>query len=387
MTTTRRPKEPPKPLPGVYQRGAVWWIRYRHNGKQHHETSKSTDVRVANKMLTQKKAEITTSVFVGPDVNRTTFDDLVTMIRDDYTLNGRKSADRVNIAVKQLRSFFGGTKARDITTDRVAAYVRLRLETDEAARATIRYELAVLGRMFTLAVQSEKAVKVPHIPSITVDNARQGFFEAADFAAVVMKLDEPLKRFAQFLYYTGWRAGEAKELTWADVDLEAGIVRLEPGTTKNNEGREFPIGAHPTLKALLKDQLDLTKRLEREQNRIITHVFHRNGEPIRSYAKGWNAATEAAGMDGRIVHDLRRTAVRNLERAGVSRSVAMKLTGHKTEAVYRRYAITSAADLSDGVAKVAILHDAPVGQKTVVSIARRQNEDNRTTETRPARTA
>lgn len=77
----------------------------------------------------------------------------------------------------------------------------------------------------------------------------------------------------------------------------------------------------------------------------------------------------AAGLHGRLVHDLRRTAVRNLERAGVSRSVAMKLTGHKTEAVYRRYAITSAADLSEGVAKLATLHDASMGSRTVLPFA------------------
>lgn len=84
-------------------------------------------------------------------------------------------------------------------------------------------------------------------------------------------------------------------------------------------------------------------------------MFHRNGEPIRSLRGSWNKACREAGLEGRLVHDLRRTAVRNLERAGVPRSVAMKLTGHKTESVYRRYAIVSEADLSEGVKKLSAL--------------------------------
>src|ERR1041384_8036907 len=82
---------------------------------------------------------------------------------------------------------------------------------------------------------------------------------------------------------------------------------------------------------------------------ICPFVFHRNGKRIRNFRKAWENACVAAGFPGRIPHDLRRSAVRNMERAGLSRSVAMQLTGHKTEAVYRRYAITSEADLREGV--------------------------------------
>jgi integrase len=103
-------------------------------------------------------------------------------------------------------------------------------------------------------------------------------------------------------------------------------------------------------------------------------VFHRpskgrgEGNPILAYDDEWARARAAAGLTGALVHDFRRTAVRNLERAGVSRSVAMKLTGHKTEAVYRRYAITSAADLSEGVAKLAALHGASSEARRVLPL-------------------
>ncbi len=162
----------------------------------------------------------------------------------------------------------------------------------------------------------------------------------------------------RFWYLTGWRKSEVLGLTWANVDFQTGEVRLEPGTTKNDEGRTFPFSVLPPFKALLEEQRAATSKVERETGQIIRHVFHRNGKPIKDYYGAWRSACKKAGVPGKFVHDFRRTAVRNLERAGVPRSVAMKLTGHLTETVYRRYAITSPSDLKEGVAKLAQLHDS-----------------------------
>ena len=122
------------------------------------------------------------------------------------------------------------------------------------------------------------------------------------------------------------RRSEVLPLTWAQVDFAGGFVRLEPGTTKNSEGRSFPL--IPELRRLLERRQDLTRRCERVQGRIIPQVFHRYGRPIRSIRRTWLTACRKAGIPALRPHDLRRSAVRNLERAGVSWSVAMKLTGH-----------------------------------------------------------
>src|SRR5262249_31477775 len=127
--------------------------------------------------------------------------------------------------------------------------------------------------------------------------------------------------------------------------------RLEPGTTKNSEGRAFPL--IPELRAIIERRQVITHRCERAQARIIAHVFHRYGKPIKSLRRSWLTACRRAGRPGLLLHDLRRSAVRNLERASVSRSVAMKLTGHKTESVYRRYAIVAETDLREAGSKLA----------------------------------
>jgi integrase len=193
---------------------------------------------------------------------------------------------------------------------------------------------------------------------IRLDNARKGFFEDADFYALRAELPDYLQPVVTFAFLTGWRIrSELVPLKWAQVDLEAGVVRLEPGTTKNREGREFPISALPELQLLLEAQRAYTRTIEREEGTVIPFVFHRRGQPIKSFRKAWATACRRAGLIGMLPHDFRRTAVRNLERASVPRSVAMKLVGHKTESMYRRYAIVSSRDLTEGVAKLAVLRE------------------------------
>jgi integrase len=169
------------------------------------------------------------------------------------------------------------------------------------------------------------------------------------------------------MYLTGWRRSEVLGLRWKQVDFKVGCLRLEPGTTKNDDGREFPFALLPELEAVLKDQHERAVALGQATGAIIPWVFHREGEPMKGFRKAWARACHEVGLHGRIPHDFRRTAVRNLERAGVSRSVAMKLTGHKTESVYRRYAIVAKSDLAEGVQKLAALHQAEQGgpRKTV----------------------
>jgi integrase len=138
-------------------------------------------------------------------------------------------------------------------------------------------------------------------------------------------------------------------LEWRNVDWQGRTVRLDPGTTKNGDGRMFPCTA--AIEALLKAQLAEHQQLKKI-GQIVPLVFHRNGRRIKSVRKAWNTACVKAGYPGRLLHDMRRSVVRNLERDGVPRSAAMAMVGHKTESIYRRYAIVDAALLRDAAARI-----------------------------------
>jgi integrase len=346
------------------KRSPYWYIRYYDsNGKRCTESTGTTKRSEAERVLREKLSEKARGE--NPSADRVTFEDMLELMQDERRARGR----RWSPPVKHLKATFAGKRARQITALAISRYERERLD-DGAARATVNTELATLRRMFNLAAEKGllSVSQVPKIRTPDPKNARTGFFELDDFEAVLAELPEHLRAPLRFGYFTGWRViSEVLPLQWSRVDFDAGMVRLEPNTTKNNEGREFPFGPFPALRDLLLKQREITSAVERRKGAIIPWVFHRNGVPIWSYRRAWKKACRRASEEQRgdmrvivrpdlrerLVHDLRRTAVRNLERAGVPRSVAMKLTGHKTESVYRRYAIVAKADLEEGVAKLA----------------------------------
>lgn len=184
-------------------------------------------------------------------------------------------------------------------------------------------------------------------------NIRQGFFEREQFDAVKGMLPAHVQPAVDFAYLTGWRfRSEVLSLTVAQVDLKAGFVRLEVGTTKSGEGRSFYLTT--ALRTLLTAQIASLAALK-AQGIISPYVFHRDdGTPLGSLKKLWRAACTEAGYPGKLFHDFRRTAVRNLERAAVPRStaMAMAMVSHKTESLYCRYAIVDEAMHREAAAKL-----------------------------------
>jgi integrase len=347
------------------------WVRYWAGGeKPHEESSHSTSVKVAEKLLARRQAELGLGVFTAPSMLRKKFEKVVELLHEDYRDNARRSTARLDFSLAHLTRAFAGVRLAAIDTDRLAAYKRER-EAAGAAPATIRLELGTLKHGLRLALGRKQLASVPSFPKLAPSKSRQGFFEPAEVDALMAELPDYLRPVVQFLYLTGWRKMEALNLTWDRVDFEQGEVRLEKGTTKNGEARVFPFAVLPELKALLEHQRDVARETSRRTGAIVTHVFHREGKRLRrDFYYPWHNACAAAAstkkgalaivrfpqLADRIPHDFRRTACRNLIRAGVPEHVAMELTGHKTREIFRRYDIVDQRDLAAAVEKLAAYH-------------------------------
>lgn len=192
----------------------------------------------------------------------------------------------------------------------VEKYVAERLKARKA-RATVNREIGALKQALNLARKQARLTRVPYIPMLREDNARQGFFEHADFTALVGNLADPINDIARFGYLTGWRKGEILPLRWDAVDRQAHEVRLR--TSKNGQGRILPLEG------------DLWDLIERRWNvrtiqkkdgtaKLSEFVFQRDGHQVVEFRREWKHACKKAHLTGRIFHDFRRTAVRNMIR-------------------------------------------------------------------------
>jgi integrase len=171
---------------------------------------------------------------------------------------------------------------------------------------------------------------------------RQGFLhdEVYPLLRDALTAEPEIKLLFVIAFCTGIRKGELLAVKWDAVDLESGFLDLAPGTTKNGEGRRVPILAGDMI-----DLLTAAKQFRDENFPGCPWVFHRSGKRVIDFRTCWTLATKAAGVPELLFHDLRRTAVRNMRKSGVSQKVRMKISGHKSDSMERRYNIVDDEDL------------------------------------------
>lgn len=354
----------------VFLRGNTYWIQFQAIGadgtpKQIKET---TRIRIGDPQgMTRAKAILAGRVHkkaVPVPTHKATFVEAAKNLVQQYDLTKERNMVEVRYRFTHLHAFFGQDTLVQITRARIMEYLEHRQE--KAENATIRQELSILRRTLALAQEDGRLETLPAFPrKIKVNPPRAGFIEPGSFEQILAQLEERFQPVALFGYITGWRVqSEVLPLERTRVSFEAGTVRLDPGSTKNDEGRVFPFAAHPRLKEILETQENYTRDAQQRLDRMIPYVFHQEGERFfgtrgegysldgRVFARAFTKACAAAGYPGLIVHDMRRSAVRNLIRAGVAQSVAMKITGHKTDRIFRDYDIVSEEDTRTAVAKL-----------------------------------
>lgn len=334
----------------VFQRGRIWWIKYSpgDGAKPVFESSKSTDEGKAKKLLAQRTGQVASGEFFGISVERATIKDVVQLVVDDYKLMGKRDLQNVEWRInKHIVPKLGLVLAKRFGAAHVKRYINER-RAGKAENATINRELSIIRHGFTLAMRLEPPMvaRAPHILKLEEDNARQGFVEHEQYRTLLNALPSHLKCLLVVGYHVGNRLGELRNLEWSQVDLNARQIRLTAAETKGKKARTIPIYGD------MIEWLQIQRETRDQKYPGCQWVFHYYGRRLGSHLKGWPVACDVAGLPGLHFHDLRRSAVRNLTRAGVPRPIAMAITGHRSESVYSRYDIVSPQDLTIATEKV-----------------------------------
>ena len=298
--------------------------------------------------------------------------------RGNRTLEQRADGTETINGLVKLDEFFGyseeigpdgkvqlknpGVPVSRLNTDTARAFAKRRAE-EGVGPAMINRSLSCLRRMLRIAHEENKIQIVPKIRLLKEPPARKGFLELEKFEELLGLLPAYLRPLVLFLYWCGVRLGEALSIEWTQVDLETGLIRLEEDQTKNSEPRIVPLPS--VLLAKLREVEPKTGRvfdgtnLRTEWEKACTacglgkreliegpRFVRRDRKQPRQVKNTWHR------YNGLIVHDLRRSAIRNLIRAGVSEQVAMRISGHKTVSVFRRYNIIATDDVTSAMRRL-----------------------------------
>jgi integrase len=341
-----------------------WFSILWANGKQVEFSTGTDDLKLARKFHKAKLEELVLDKhgkgdFLTPAHQRLAVGSLLDELVSDYRVRGLKSLGTVLSHLKPLRAAFGTWRAVALKPKDLKAYIEKRRAKGKS-NATVNRELELLRRALRLAHDQGQLPVEIKVPMLEEKNTRTGFATRPQIEAIIAVLPGWLQDFTRFGYITGMRKGEIASLRWEDVDREVGAVRLRAENAKTGEARTLMLVG------------DLAELMERRWNaRLFTritgspfvseYVFHRKGQPIEDFRGPWERACEAAGVPGLLFHDLRRSAVHNMDRAGVSRHVAMAISGPKTESMYQRYNIVSEADLRAAAEKTQLYLDTLPG--------------------------
>lgn len=323
----------------VFKRGRVWWISYCVKGKEFRESSKSYKKSDAKGFLKKRLLEKQTEP-VG-----ITLEYVLEQYISDAELAGKRSVVGMKVRRANVLRLIGQIEISKFKIDIVRRYQKERL-AEGVSTSTVNREISLIKTALKLAVRNQVIPTMPVFPSRLLEPPpRKGFFEHGEYEVIRTYLPGWAQDILDFCYYTGWRRGEVLGLTWFELDPEGRTIRLDPTRSKNGDSRLRPIRG---------ELASIIARRKSRRQEGCPYVFHRDGHQISpsTWAHHWQKARKRAGASHRLLHDTRRTTVRNLVRSGVSEKVAMLLTGHKSRAVFDRYNIVNEDDLEEAIEKL-----------------------------------
>lgn len=333
----------------VYRRenSKFYWMKYYDaGGKLIRESTKTANKRKALQLAKKKEADLFKAQVPGAE--RLKLIDLTNAVKEDYLLNNRRSIDRIYFSIKHLNNHLNPNfPLINFTAQDFTDYSAYRLHIDGAKPATINRELSLLKRGYNLLLRRERITKKPYIKLLQEDNVREGFVEPDKFWDIVDELPDYLIFPAVFMYYTGWRKNEVLNLKWEYVNLAETYVMLPAELSKNKTGRVYYIP--PDIKKLFEKEYEVKVELNIESPFVFLNK--NRTDRVKDIRGAWKSACIKAGIPNLIPHDLRRSTVRNLIRAGVPAKVAQQITGHKTMSILERYNIVSEIDLKEASLK------------------------------------
>ena len=340
---------------------SYWYAIFQRDGRQVRVSTK-TDVKAeALAKLRKLMGDAERGITPESDLKKIKYEQLRAGLLANYNEQGKRSLQSLADGsetiwgLKPLDDYFKGMSAAQITLESAREFMRKR-KAKNLSNDTINGSLRLLRRMLAIAHEDGKIHSVPKVRMLPNSPARKGFLPPESFDKLIAELPANLKPLVTFLYHSGVRLGEAKQIMWSQVQWSDGdaLIILEDEQTKNGEPRIIPITDPELLRTL------------RESQKKDGLVFD-----TTNLRKAWRKACVAAGLGtitvvekmdpvyvGLIIHDLRRSAVRNMMNAGVGESVAMKISGHKTNNVFKRYHIVSADDVFAASRLVSKAHNS-----------------------------
>jgi integrase len=348
-----------------------WYAQFYQDGRQ---------VRVSTKTEVKAEALATLRRLMGDrdngrapvtEMRRLRYADLRAALIESYVAKGNKSlkskadGSETIAGLTALDEFCGfksevvegkqvvtekGMSVAQITTDAARRFVRKRRD-ENTGNAAINRSLAALRRMLNIAKRDKKIHDVPFIEFQKEPPARKGFLTRMDFERLIKVLPTHLRPLVTFLYWCGCRVGETLKIEWSQVDLDSRQIRLEPEQTKGDEGRVVPLSS---------ELVNMLRQVEPKEGTVFDGTNLRKEWMEACAACELGTLTEVEGRpydplySGLTLHDMRRSAVRNLRKAGVSEKEAMGISGHKTRAVFDRYNIVSTDDVMDAMRKLEL---------------------------------